>query len=436
MFLTNRFYAIAVATIILLASGNYFPPLYAVGRMLMWLLFIATAADIVLIYYRRHISAYRQIADRLSNGDDNQIRLRVESNCPFGLRLNIIDEIPFVFQRRDISFRLRLAAREAKTVVYSLRPTRRGVYGFGHIRVFASSPLCLVERRFTCGKPTDTKVYPSYLMLHKYEILAINNRLTEMGIKHIRRAGNNTEFEHIKEYVEGDSYRSLNWKASARRHQLMVNVYEDERSQQIVSVIDKGRSMQQSFNGMTLLDYAINASLMLAYVAIRKADKAGLICFSDHTDTFIAPSRRHGQMERVLDALYSQETRFGESDFSDMLSVVSQRLSKRSLLVVYTNLTSLQAMERQLPYLLQLNMRHRLLLVFFVDNEKTDFLRRKPKTTEQYYQHVITEKMVNEQRLIVSKLRQRGIISLLTTPERLSINVLNKYLELKEQQAI
>ena len=141
-------------------------------------------------------------------------------------------------------------------------------------------------------------------------------------------------------------------------------------------------------------------------------------------------------MERVLDALYSQETRFGESDFSDMLSVVSQRLSKRSLLVVYTNLTSLQAMERQLPYLLQLNMRHRLLLVFFVDNEKTDFLRRKPKTTEQYYQHVITEKMVNEQLLIVSKLRQRGIISLLTTPERLSINVLNKYLELKEQQAI
>lgn len=436
MFLTNRFYAIAVATIILLASGNYFPPLYAVGRMLMWLLFIATAADIVLLYYRRHISAYRQIADRLSNGDDNQIRLRVESNCPFGLRLNIIDEIPFVFQRRDISFRLRLAAREAKTVVYSLRPTRRGVYGFGHIRVFASSPLCLVERRFTCGKPTDTKVYPSYLMLHKYEVLAINNRLTEMGIKRIRRAGNNTEFEHIKEYVEGDSYRSLNWKASARRHQLMVNVYEDERSQQIVSVVDKGRSMQQSFNGMTLLDYAINASLMLAYVAIRKADKTGLICFSDHTDTFIAPSRRHGQMERVLDALYSQETRFGESDFSDMLSVVSQRLSKRSLLVVYTNLTSLQAMERQLPYLLQLNMRHRLLLVFFVDNEKTDFLRRKPKTTEQYYQHVITEKMVNEQRLIVSKLRQRGIISLLTTPERLSINVLNKYLELKEQQAI
>ena len=132
MFLTNRFYAIAVATIILLASGNYFPPLYAVGRMLMWLLFIATAADIVLLYYRRHISAYRQIADRLSNGDDNQIRLRVESNCPFGLRLNIIDEIPFVFQRRDISFRLRLAAREAKTVVYSLRPTRREI-GRAHV---------------------------------------------------------------------------------------------------------------------------------------------------------------------------------------------------------------------------------------------------------------------------------------------------------------
>lgn len=436
MYLTTRFYVFAIVAILLLATGNYSAPFYTVGMAAVWLLLAATIADIAILYSRRGIVASRQLADRLSNGDDNDIRLRVESSYPFALRLTVIDETPFVFQRRDVDFLLRLKSREGKTIVYKLRPTQRGVYGFGRIRVFVRSALSLAERRYTCGEPQDAKVYPSYLMLHKYELLAMNNRLTEMGVKRIRRAGNNTEFERIKEYVEGDNYRSLNWKASARRHQLMVNVYEDERSQQIVSVIDKGRSMQQSFNGITLLDYAINASLMLAYVAIRKADKAGLICFSDHTDTFIAPSRRHGQMERVLDALYSQETRFGESDFSDMLSVVSQRISKRSLLVVYTNLTSLQAMERQLPYLLQLNMRHRLLLVFFVDNEKTDFLRRKPKTTEQYYQHVITEKMVNEQRLIVSKLRQRGIISLLTTPERLSINVLNKYLELKEQQAI
>ena len=257
-----------------------------------------------------------------------------------------------------------------------------------------------------------------------------------MGVKRVRRAGNNTEFEQIKEYVEGDNYRSVNWKASARRHQLMVNVYEDERSQQIVSVIDKGRAMQQAFRGMTLFDYAINASLMLSYVAVRKADKAGLVCFADHTDTFVAPSRRHGQMERLLDALYSQQTQFGESDFGDLIATLNRRLTKRSLLVVYTSFSSLHAMERQLPYLKQLNMRHRLLVVFFADNELRDFLWRKPDTTEDYYQHVIVEKMLSEQRLIVSRLRQNGILGMFTTPQNLSVDVVNKYLEIKEQQAI
>lgn len=436
MFLTNRFYTIAVAAVVLLGIGNYIPWSYAVGVLVVWLLAAATVADIAALYWRRFVTASRQVSDRLSNGDDNEIRLRVESVCPFALKLSVIDETPFVFQRRDISFRLRLAPREGKTVVYCLRPTQRGVYGFGRIRVFARTALGLAERRYTCGQTQDVKVYPSYLSLRKYELLAISNRLADMGVKRVRRAGNNTEFEQIKEYVKGDNYRSVNWKASARRSQLMVNVYEDERSQQIVSAIDKGRAMQQSFEGMTLLDYAINASLMLSYVAVRKADKAGLVCFAERTDTFVAPSRRHGQMERLLEALYSQQTRFGESDFGDLLATLNRRLTKRSLLVVYTSFSNRQAMERQLPYLRQLNARHRLLVVFFMDNELRNFLDGKSRTNEEYYQHVIVENMMHEQRLVVSQLRRHGIMSLLTTPQKLSVDVVNRYLELKGQQAI
>lgn len=436
MYLTTRFYVFAIVAILLLATGNYSAPFYTVGMAAVWLLLAATIADIAILYSRCGIVASRQLADRLSNGDDNDIRLRVESSYPFALRLTVIDETPFVFQRRDVDFLLRLKPREGKTIVYKLRPTQRGVYGFGRIRVFVRSALSLAERRYTCGESQDAKVYPSYLMLHKYELLAMNNRLTEMGVKRIRRAGNNTEFERIKEYVEGDNYRSLNWKASARRHQLMVNVYEDERSQQIVSVIDKGRPMQQAFQGMTLLDYAINASLMLSYVAVRKTDKAGLVCFADHTDTFVAPSRRHGQMERLLDALYSQQTRWSESDFGDMLATINKRLTKRSLLVVYTSFANTQAMTRQLPYLKQLNLRHKVLVVFFADNEMRDFVNSSPRSTEEYYQHVIVEKMLYEQRLIVSQLRQHGILSMLTTPQNLSVDVVNRYLELKERQAI
>lgn len=436
MFLTRRFYLLAVAVVAMYAVSFLLPWLYAVAVAAMWLLFAATIADTLLLYSRRGITAGRSMAERFSNGDDNDVRLRIASTYPFALRLGIIDEVPFVFQRRDLLFAMRLAPHGEATLRYTLRPTQRGSYGFGLIRVFARTAVGLAERRYSCAKSEDVKVYPSYMMLHRYELLAISNRLADMGVKRVRRAGNNTEFEHIKEYVAGDEYRTINWKASARRHQFMVNVYEDEKSQQVIAVIDKGRTMQQAFRSMTLLDYAINASLMLAYVAVRKDDKAGLITFADHTDTYLAPSKRPGQMERIMDMLYAEQTQFGESDFSELLLTIGQRVRKRSLLVVFTSFADRQAMLRQLPYLKQMSRQHRVLVVFFADNDMQAYLDAPRHTTEDYYRHVIIERMLHDQRLIVSELRQHGILALLTTPQDLSVDVVNSYLDIKRRELI
>ena len=152
MYLTNRFYTIMITAIVMMAVGNYYPPLYTVGCVVMWFLLIMTITDLIMMYSRHAIHATRQVAERLSNGDDNEIRIRVESTSVWALKIKIIDETPFVFQRRDIVFRLRLAPLEGKNVIYKLHPTQRGVYGFGHIRVFATSPLQLVERRDTCDE--------------------------------------------------------------------------------------------------------------------------------------------------------------------------------------------------------------------------------------------------------------------------------------------
>lgn len=436
MYLTQRFYLISTVIILIIAGGYFLSPLYAVGKWLLVLFCIAVAVETVMLWSRKGIDAWRSCSARFSNGDDNEVSLRVESTYPFGIKLSITDEIPFVFQRRDIDFRFTLKAREGKTVSYMLRPTRRGVYGFGHIRVFATTPVGCVQRRFTCGKPEDVKVYPSFLMLHRYELLAISNRLSDMGVKKIRRVGHNTEFEQIRDYVEGDDYRTINWRATARRSHLMVNVYQDERSQQVFSVIDKGRVMQHAFRGMTLLDYAINASLVLSYVAIRKQDKAGLITFNDKFDTCLPASARSGQMQKILDSLYNQETTFGETDYSALVANINMNVSKRSLLILYTNFSGKTSMERRLPYLRQLNSRHRLLVVFFEDRDLKDYISSKPADTEDYYRHVIAEKFAGEQRLIVSLLRQNGILSLLTTPENLSVDIINKYLEMKSKHAV
>ena len=436
MYLNRRFYIILILIILLTGTGYVFAPFFVIGQWGLLVLCLLLLADGYMLYRTRGIKAFRRCAARFSNGDENPVDIRVESSYPYPVAVEVIDEIPFVFQRRNVRFGLQLLSGEGKTISYHLRPTRRGVYSFGWIRVFVATRIGLLSRRYTCGSPLDIKVYPSYLMLHRYELLAISDNLTELGIKRIRKVGHHTEFEQIKEYVKGDDYRMINWKASARRHELMVNVYQDERSQQIYNVIDKGRVMQQAFRGMTLLDYAINASLVLSYIVMRKEDKAGLITFDEHFDTFVPASRQPGQMQDLLENLYSQQTAFGETDFSSLCIYLNKRVNKRSLLILYTNFSSMGSMKRQLPYLQQLNRQHRLLVVFFEDADLKAYIEEPARDTEGYYRHVIAEKFVFEKRLIVSTLKQHGIYSLLTTPENLSVNVINKYLEMKSRQLL
>uniref|UniRef100_UPI004026FB2B DUF58 domain-containing protein n=1 Tax=Segatella hominis TaxID=2518605 RepID=UPI004026FB2B len=436
MYLTKRFYIVLAFLVLMTGAGYVFPLLFDVGRWMFLALVILVFVELFLLYHERGMMASRTLSERFSNGDDNEVNIRVESIYFFPVRLEIIDEIPPVFQRRDVLFRLKLAMGEGKNIRYKLRPTERGVYSFGHVRVFASTPIGLVQRRFTLCQPCDVKVYPSYLMLTRYELLAMSNNLAEMGIKKIRKVGNHTEFEQIKDYVSGDDFRLINWRATARTSRLMVNVYQDERSQQVFNIIDKGRVMQQAFRGMTYLDYAINASLVLSYIAMRKEDKAGVVTFSDHFEDFVPASRRTGHMQNILEMLYRQQTRFAESDYSALVAEVNQHITKRSLLILYTNFANRISMERQLPYLLQLNRRHRLLVVFFEDHEVKDYLATRSESDEEYYRHVVAEQFAYEQRLIVSSLKQRGILALLTTPEALSVDVLNKYLEIKTRELL
>ncbi len=436
MFLTRRFYIFITLIILLMCGGYYLVTLFRAGQLLLCALVLGLVADAWLLYRTKGIQAWRSCAARFSNGDDNKVNLRVESRYAFPVHLVVIDEIPFIFQDRNIHFLLSLASGEGKEIEYLLHPTRRGTYSFGKIRVFAETRIGLISRRFTCGEPRTVKVYPSYLMLHRYELLAMSDNLSEMGIKRIRRIGHHTEFEQIKEYVKGDDYRTINWKASARRHELMVNVYQDERSQQIYNVIDKGRVMQQAFRGMTLLDYSINASLVLSYVAMRKDDKAGLVTFNENFDTFIPASKHSGQLQNILEGLYAQDTTYGETDFSGLCVHLGKLVNKRSLLILYTNFGSMSAMNRQLPYLRQLARQHRVLVVFFEDAELQEYSAKQAANTEQYYQQVIAEKFAYEKRLIVNTLKQHGIYSVLTTPDNLSIDVINKYLEMKSRQLI
>lgn len=437
LYLPTRLFLALGAVMVLFVLAYFFPALSGVARLCYYLLLGLWVLDLLSLYGVRHGLHVRRLhSDRFSNGDANPVELVVESRYNIPLKLEIVDEIPHQFQRRDISFRTPLKRGDQKQIHYALRPVKRGVFNFGVINGFVRTPLGLVIRRYQFDQKADVAVYPSYIQMRKFELLAIHNNLTDVGVKKIRRIGHNQEFEQIKDYVQGDDIRTINWKATARRGHLMVNSYQDEKAQQVYAVIDKGRAMKMPFEGMTLLDYAINAALVISNIAIQKSDRAGLITFEHRDDTLIPASKRNMQMQLLMEALYKQETSFQESDFARLYSRVQYKLNQRSLLLLFTNFESYASLDRQLPYLRKLAKRHVLVVIFFENTELRSLLGRPSKNLREIYTRTIGEKFAYEKRLIVKELQTHGIYSVLTAPENLTVNTINKYLELKSRGII
>ncbi len=436
-YLHRRFFAVAAVVVVLFIIAYTYAFFFIIAQIALIVTLALVFYDVFELYFSRgDFKATRLCAERFSNGDENKVQLVLENKFRIQVRIMIIDEVPFQFQRRDIDFMASLESLSTKTLEYQLRPVERGEYSFGVIRVFVNTAISLVTRRFDCGIPQKIRVYPSYLQIEKYELMAISNHLRDLGIKKMRKVGHNIEFEHIKEYVVGDDFRTINWKATARKSNLMVNLYQDEKSQNVYSLIDKGRVMKMPFRGLSLLDYAINSSLMVSNVAIKKEDNAGIMTFEKKFDGFLPAGKQRHQMHRILDFLYNQETTFGETDYSNLFVQLNKRLRKRSLLLLYTNFESVHSLERQLPYFKKFARSHVLVVIFFKNTELDDLINNNPDDTLGIYQKVIAGQFAFEKVQIVKTLRQYGIQSVLARPEELSIQVINKYIELKARQLV
>lgn len=413
------------------------PNLYGALKVLFFVLVLLLMVDVILLFASKgKVEGHRILSDKLSNGDENPIQLRLMNGYLFPVKVKVIDEIPFQFQKRDFLLETKLPSGGEKMFHYQLRPTERGVYSFGSLNIFSVSPIGFIARKDALGQSQEVPVYPSFLQLQKYDLLAFTNRLHEYGLKKIRRIGHTMEFEQIKDYVLGDDIRNINWKATAKRGQLMVNQYQDEKSQPVYSVIDKGRVMKMPFNGLSLLDYAINATLVISNIALKKQDKAGMFSFSDKIENRVVAERRSSQMNLILETLYNLETNFIESDFSRLYVDVKRNLNQRSLLLLYTNFETMDALHRQLPYLVAMAKQHLLVVIFFENTELNEFAHKKAETVHQIFEQTIAEKFIYEKKLIVNELRKHGIQTILTKPEDLTVNTINKYLEIKARGLI
>ncbi len=435
--LTNRFFIFFGCIAALFALAYPFEWLLPLAKAVFAIAGLLVITDLLLLFVRRpKVQCKRTMNAVFSLSDPNKVSLDFVNRSNIYLQMEVYDELPFQFQKRDFKYDIALPEGQSTTIHYELKPLSRGVYSFGYTNALVSSRLGLVQRRLRVAAPADVDVYPSIVQMKRYELRAIRHIAHESGIKKMRRIGHSYEFEQIKNYVEGDDYRSVNWKASSRHNTLMVNQYEDEKSQQIYCIVDKSRAMKMPFNGLSLMDYAINTTLAISNIILKKQDKAGLLSFSDVIGTTLKAERDTSQLNRILESLYREKERPVESNYELLYQAVKRLIGARSLLVLFTNFESNYALERVMPTLRRLNAAHLLVVVFFENTEIRELSNLPLKHSSDIFQQTVARQFLQEKKEMVTRLRQFGIQSILTRPEDLTLNTINKYLELKSRGLI
>ncbi len=410
----------------------WFNALYPIAWLLVWGLIIIFLFDIIALYNtKKGIDASRILPEKFSNSDFNAVPVRIKNNYRFTTNVEIIDEIPIQFQKRDFLKTGNISTKSVLDFEYSLRPVKRGEYIFGNLHVYAMTRIGLTKRRYSFDKSAMVKVYPSFIQMKKYDFLAIDNKLTQIGLKKIRRIGHTMEFEQIKDYVIGDDIRTINWKATAKHGNLMINQFQDEKSQPIYSIIDSSRVMKMPFNGLSLLDYAVNSTLAFSNIALKKHDKVGMLSFSNVVSDFLPSSGKKTYINNVSETLYNIKTQFLDSDFGLLYGQVKRQINHRSLLLLYTNFEHISSLKRQLPFLQALAKKHLLVVIFFQNTELDHLIRQKAEDVLTIYDQTIAQQFAYDKKVMVKELQKHGIQTVLTAPENLTVNTINKYLEIK-----
>jgi uncharacterized protein (DUF58 family) len=415
----------------LLALGAWLPALEWLG----W--GYALLALLVLVFDWRLAGAVTRFAverihePRLSLGAENPIRLQIHNRSSRPVEFQVRDEAPEAFQIERRVLAGQISARETWQGRYHVRPLRRGDYQFGKISLRWPGPLGLILREGRVDADEGVKVFPNLLEVRRYDLLLRRNRLQEMGLRNTRMFGEGSEFERLREYLPDDEFRRINWKASARRRRPVTMEYQTERSQNVIVVIDAGRMMQSPVADIAKLDYVVNAALFLAYVATGKGDRVGLMTFADSVSHYLSPSQGRGQFYRMLELLYALEPQPVEPDYRLALTYLAVKQRRRSLVILFTDLTSGMSLSALVGQVSRLARTSLPLVVTISDPDVHAAARQIPANSSEVYQRAAAAQLLAERRITLETLHKQGVLTLDVPANQLSTAVINRYLELK-----
>lgn len=321
--------------------------------------------------------------------------------------------------------------RQPTQASYDLTPPNRGDYPFGDIYLRWQSPLGLLIRQHRFDAGEEVKVYPNLVDVKKYDLMLRKNRLWELGLRNTRLFGSGTEYERLRDYQPDDEYRRINWKATARRGKPISIEYETERSQNIVVMLDLGRMMRSPVGDVAKVDYAINAVLLLAYVAAQKGDKVGLLTFADEVQRWLPPRSGKGQFHRMLELLYGVESTMVEPDYDQAFGALAARHKKRSLVLVFTDLTGSVTTDSLVAQMCRLQRQHMGLLVTLRDPSVQHLAEQPIADSASLYERTVASQLLDDRGIIMEQLGRRGVQTLDVAADELSMAVIQRYLDLK-----
>ena len=450
MHLSNRLLIFLFPVAIPIALYKVSPNLLFIGGAYLILLFVVSAIDYATNPVSKRVEIHREMSSKFSLGVANVVTLKITNRSRHRLRLRIKDDFPDEFLYEQVLHDCQVPPMQHLDVVYRLTPLRRGIYQFVDIHLQCSGVLGLIVRRRRIPSAMEIKVYPNLQAVRQYELLVKRGLLHQIGLKTSRQFGEGTEMERLREYSPDDDFRRIDWNATARQRKPIVREFETERSQDVMILLDTGRLMASPIlletsapptaataqKTMLKLDYAVNTTLMTAYVSTLKGDKVGLIAFADSVHQYLAPKPGKKQFLTMLETIYALPVHPVEPDFEEAFKYLASKQRKRALIILFTDILDNDSAEGIATYVTQLSRHHLVVCVTLTDSGIVALAEQGTKDSKSVYQKAIAERLLQEKHATLEILRRQGVITIDVPAHQLTMAVVNKYLELKAKSRI
>lgn len=418
-----------MAGLICFVAAIWLPAFRHFGFLVDAALVLALAADLYLSPAREQITAQRVCADRFSIGRKNEVEIELFNQSRESLKLKLRDSFPDGLESDVQEFEFRMQAKSKARLNYSLFPRRRGAYEFGKIHIRYLSKLGLFWKHHEIEAEKQLRVYPDLKALQELSVKLAH--ASELGDLKVRKRGQGTDFATLREYVSGDDVRSMDWKATARRDRPVLRVYEVDREQTLMVLVDAGRMMVSDLDGLSRFDHALNAALSLVLTGLMRNDQVGLGIFADKPLLFMPPRRGKSYLTRILEACCDLNPRMVEPDYSGALSFFASAQKSRSLMVLISDLTDPTGSQSLLSGLASLSPRHLPFCVTLRDRQVDRIAELSVGTTPEIMKRAVASDLIAQRELAFSHLIRRGCLLLDCPPQELSSKLVDKYLEIK-----